>query len=167
MPRPPLFCLCASTNQLNSGHNHCQIPAPPILRPRSPDLQSQLPMQRAHRLLKHGVSRAADPIFRPKPLPSLAFVSAIRLPELAIWELTLGPPSPLPLLEDSTTSSAVSLPPHSHGPRLGLSIAGLDPSQQGLGPLASGAQSSALTMVLPSSETVTALHHFQVRTRPL
>ena len=66
LPDPPL-CPRPSTDQTNSGITITKYPSL-ILRPLSPELQSQLALLRAHRLLKQEASRAAITILLPRPL---------------------------------------------------------------------------------------------------
>lgn len=140
LPKPPRLCLCPSTNQPNSGQNHCQHLSP-ALRPLS-SLQShtkgsQVPQARyAQSCHNH------FPIFFPKPLLSLAFISTVQLSEPSIWPWSSPTPttsSQLSRLVGSTTSSGIFLHPHSHCLMFGLGIPGLDGcygSRQGLEPLA-------------------------------
>lgn len=135
LPDPPLLCPHPSSEQTNSGITIAKYPSP-ILRPLSPELQSQLPLRRAHRLRKQEASRAAITIFLPRPLLSLAFISTIQ-PR----EFVLGPPSPLSLLircQALLTAYLTWKIPPSTFPKMDLSIPGLDHckgSEQGSGPL--------------------------------
>ena len=134
LPDPP-HCPRPSTDQTNSGITITKYPSP-ILRPLSPELQSQLALWRAHRLLKQEASRAAITIFLPRPLLSLAFISTIQP-----CESVLGPPSPLSLLISCQALLTIHLPwkiPPSTLLKMDLSIPGLDHckgSEQGSGPL--------------------------------
>ena len=121
LPGPP-HCPRPSTDQTNSDIIITKYPSP-ILRPLSPELQSQLALRRAHRLLKQEASRAAITIFFPRPLLSLAFISTIQP-----CESVLGPPSPLSLLISCQALLTIHLPrkiPPSTLPKMDLSIPGL------------------------------------------
>lgn len=115
--------------------------------------------------------RPAATILFPRPRLPSAFVSTVQLPKPSVWELALGPPSPRPLLVIYHVLPILwKLPPPT------LPLPTVRPQHpwprpqwpwEGLGPLACvradgecSSRSPALRMVLPSSEIVTAPHHF-------